>query len=757
MLRHLSISVLLAIATAAVYWDAPRFEFVNYDDGLYASENSHIRDGLTAETIRWSFSTGLTGNWIPLTWLSLALDTQLFGTDAWGYHLTNVVLHAANAILLYAVLVAMTGYAWRSGFVAALFAVHPLHVESVAWISERKDVLSTFFGFIAMLAYVKYAREPFRGQPGRKWLLLSLLAFVASLLAKPMLVTLPFLLLILDFWPLQRLKSESQQEPEHDVVAMSQRSFPRMELKALVAEKIPFLVLTVICTLIAAAAQERSGAIASSDDRPLSERTLNAAVSYVDYLRKTVWPDDLAAFYPYPKRGTDRRAAGIAAVVLLAATAVAIWQVHARPYLLMGWLWYLGTLVPVIGLVPLGLQRMADRYTYFPLIGPFLAVVWLLASFTAKPIWQRFVLPALGTASVIAFGVSAHWYASFWHDSVTLFMRAVSVTDENAMAYNLLGQALRDRGDLERARDALSEAIAIQPNFTLAYYNLAQTQIKARNIDGAAGSLQRAIELDPDFFIARIDLGDLERERHNDVVAVEQYRAALKTAPQDVRANVNLANLLLAQGQIDEAIALYRTALKTDPDHSVAHSSLGSALFQQGKSDEAISHFRAAVKVAPESVSAHLNLGIALRGVQQTDEAISEFEAALRLDPENQSAKNGMAESLADAGAVAAGNGQLEVAAAKFNQALELNPKLVPARFNLVRVYRLQNRLVDAERELRLLIEQQPELAAAHHELGRLLLDRNQRDAAIKALEEAERLKPGDTAIQRDLARARMQ
>src|SRR5580692_11033798 len=445
--RNLMLVVLLIAATLAVYAQVRGFDFVIVDDALYVGDNEHVRDGLRFENLGWAFTTFHDGNWFPLTWISLMVDASAYGMWPGGYHMTNLALHAANVLLVFATFARMTRQMLPSAAVAALFAVHPLHVQSVAWIAERKDVLSMLFGLGSLYAYIAYA------QTGKPWrLVLSVLFFLCSLCSKQTFVTLPCVFLLLDVWPMRRWSfagnnslsaavdaSDRQQtaQPNHPPESPRARG-----IAALVIEKLPFFVLSAAFCVLATIAQTRGGAVLSFTVIPLGTRILNALVVYRLYIQKAFLPFGLVAFYPHPGSRLGLGDVAISAVFLLCVTVLAVVQVRRRPYLLVGWLWYLGTLVPMIGLVQLSGQQMADRYTYFPLLGCYLAVVWFVASLAVPLNLPKFALPAVTAAVVVAYGSVAVVQASHWRDSVSLFQHAVAVGEKNPYSLTTLGWAL---------------------------------------------------------------------------------------------------------------------------------------------------------------------------------------------------------------------------------------------------------------------------------------------------------------------------
>jgi len=563
----------LVALTFAAYGGVPELGFV-FDDRSYVVMNPHVTGGLTAANVSWAWTTGHVSNWHPLTWMSLMLDAQLFGPGPRGFHLTNLVLHAANVLLLVSLLVRMTGTWWKSVLVSALFAVHPQHVESVAWVAERKDVLSTFFGLLALGAYVRYAESSDREQRGGAWYALSLLAFAASLASKQMLVTLPFLLLLLDVWPLDRA---------------------RVKLRLL--EKLPFLALSVAASWVVLFVQRVGGATAMLEPQALTVRVANAAIAYGMYLLRAVWPTKLAALYPHPGDDVSFLAAGAAMAVLAAVTAVVLVARKARPYLAVGWFWYLGTLVPVIGLVQIGVQQRADRYTYVPLIGVYVAVVWGLGAFVSRR--GRGVALAMSVVVLSVLTVVARRQVEVWHDDATLFRHALRVTENNALAHNNLGAELLDRGQVREAEEHLHAALALDPGHVEANYNLGNALL-ARGLDREAEAGYRAaLQLDPNHVQSRANLGLVLVQQERFAEGIHELRAAVRLAPDDPKALTTLANSLARVGKLGEAYTYYDTALALDPAAATIHFNYGNALLRGGHNVEALARFEEAVRLDP--------------------------------------------------------------------------------------------------------------------------------------------------------------
>jgi tetratricopeptide (TPR) repeat protein len=619
-------AALLAVATVAVYAPVRDHEFVNYDDTLYVTDNPQVQRGLTAEGLRYALGTDVAGNWHPLTVLSHMLDCETFGLNAGGHHLTSLVLHVVDAEVLLLVLAAMTGALWPSAWVAALFALHPLHVESVAYVAQRKDVLSTLFFLLTIGAYARYA-----ARPGVRRYTAVVICFALGLAAKPMLVTSPFVLLLLDLWPLRR----------------------RSAFTRLVVEKLPLLALSAADSAVTMAFQVRSGAVGSLGAYPLPMRVANALTSAVDYLGQTLWPARLACFYPYPASIPPWRTAG-AALLLLAVTALVLRGARRAPYLLVGWLWYLGTLVPVIGIVQVGLQARADRYTYVPLIGIFIMAAWGTCDLARRADGAAVgrALAALGVLSVAACAVVSRVQIGYWHDSATLFTHAIAVTDGNFLAHNNLGLTRQRAGDLDGAEAELREALRLAPDYVDARFNLGITLARQGRLDAAAAEYAEVLRRAPRHAGALASLGDVRRQHGDLAGAVADLRHALALDQDVVEAHVNLGAALRAQGDLAGAAAEYAAALRLAPAHPEAHNNLGNVLAQQGRLDEAARHYEAALAARPDLADAHYNLGNVRAARGDLAGAIAEFSAALALRPDyaDAAAHRARAQALLDQG-----------------------------------------------------------------------------------------------------------
>jgi len=613
---YLLVCALLILSVLAVYWPVTNYEFVKYDDDTYVTNNRYVNTGLSWQNIHWAFAKGYAGDWHPVTYLSHMLDFQLFGANAGAHHLTNVLFHIANTLLLFGILKRMTGALWASAFVAAIFALHPLHVESVAWVAERKDVLSTLFWLLTMWAYVRYCENPKATR-----YLLTLLFFVLGLMAKPMLVTLPFVLLLLDYWPLGRFAFDKW------------GSGGRKTILHLLIEKVPFFGFSAVASVVTFLVERSGGSMHTIEAFDLKSRVGNAIVSYVTYIGKMIWPSRLGVLYPHPGDNLSIAIVVVCGLILLGISFCFIYLGRRQKYLTVGWLWYIGTLIPVIGLVQVGVQARADRYTYIPLTGLFIIVAWGVRELVKKWHYRRIMLAVLAIAVLSAVVVSTSLQLRYWKNSFTLFEHTLDVTTSNFPIHSNYANVLSDLGKFEQAIEQFKKSLKLRPNSAQVHNNLGNTLRKLGRIDEAIEHYNKAIELKPDFSDAHYNLAIALAEKGKIDEAIGEYREALKLEPANADAMSNLGVLLAQQNKFDQAIACYRKAIELEPNLIVAHGRLGLALVQLGKFDEAIKEFRIVLKARPDDVEMHCNLGILLEQQGKTAEAIVEYRLALQIDP----------------------------------------------------------------------------------------------------------------------------
>jgi tetratricopeptide (TPR) repeat protein len=625
----------LVVATLTVYWPVLNHEFVKYDDDKYVTDNPNVKRGITRESVVWAFTSPHFHMWHPLTSLSHLLDCQLFGLNPTGHHLTNLLLHTASTLLLFGILKRMTKAFWPCLFVALVFAVHPLNVESVAWVAERKNVLSALFWILTIAAYIRYTERS-----GLVRFLLLVLVFALATLTKPMVVTLPFALLLLDYWPLgrlqwpRRIEQEDSPEPQAGKEDVQGTSIWRLLL-----EKIPLFLLTIGLSAVTYIAQQKGGVMSDLGNVPLKYRAANALVSYITYIRKMVWPARLAVFYPHPFDKLPLWQVIISALLLLTITVAVIFLARRRKYLAVGWFWYMGTLVPVIGLVQVGAQAMADRYVYLPFIGLFTLIAWGLSDVLANWRYQKITLGASALIVLLTLSVCTRLQLRHWRNNRALFEHALNVTGDNFVMSNNYANILKNEGQVEQAVDHFNAALRIRPNSPEVHNNLANALSQLDRIDDAIKHYKKALQLKPDFAQAHYNLAVLLAKQERTDEAIASYRQALRYRPQDVDTLSNLGFALAQKGDYDEAIMCYNKALELEPDNVIAHGRLGLALAAVNKLDEAIEQFRIVLEASPDDVEMYCNMGILLDRQGKTDEAIKAYQRALQVNPDYTKAK----------------------------------------------------------------------------------------------------------------------
>ena len=745
----------LALAILAVYWPVTRCSFLNYDDPLYVTDNPDVRGGLSWSGLRWAFTTHVAQFWHPITWLSHMLDCQLYGLVPWGHHLTNLLLHLGNTLLLFAVLRRMTGAIGPSATVAALFGLHPLHVESVAWVAERKDVLSTCFGLLTLWAYARYVtsdrcrvtgaggkseilprggtkseripkpearvtRSGGEGPAGANdrlrtedhgplttdyglrttgyasrftfhvspFYLLALLFFALGLMSKPMLVTMPFVLLLVDYWPLRRLEIKNQKSKIKNRVP-------------LLWEKLPFFALSAAASLAAFAAQKSGGSVLSLAQLPLWARVSNALVSYIRYLRKMIWPSDLAAYYPHPGSWPWWSVLG-ACLFLLGVTLLAVSQPRKPSgWLVVGWLWYLGTLVPVIGLVQVGTHALADRYSYLPSVGLFIIAAFGLNDLANRLRYSQLVNTALATVGLASCVVVTRLQLNHWQTSEALFRHAIAVTKRNHVAHNNLGAALAAQGKLDLALAQYAQALLYRPEFPEALNNLGRALLQQGRLAEAEAALRKLILIAPHYAEAYYSLGTMLQRQGQSEAAINAFGRALELDPRLAGAHNALGCLLVVEGKLDKAVAHFREALRCEPDDILALNNLGTTLTDQGRPTEAVPLLRQAIRLKPAYAEAHYNLANAWFALKRMPEAASEYESALRLDPKN-----------------------------------------ALAHYKLGHVFYTSKQDDAAAQQYRLALAASPDHAESHYQLAVVLAAHEQAPEAIAHFRQAVRLKP---------------
>jgi len=683
--------VFLAVIVWIAFGRALNHGFVGYDDQSYVLRNPRVTNGLTLDGIQWAFTHVHVTNWHPLTTISHMLDCQLYGLQPWGHHLTNILLHAAAAILLFFALRELTasghavagigdaaqdqqsrlqrGSLWASVFVAALFAVHPLRVESVAWVSERKDVLSGVFFMLTLWAYARYARSD---GPSLFRYLIVVVLFALGLMCKPTLVTLPFVLLLLDYWPLGRVRPSSSSGRGETASRWKRRN----TLSWLVIEKVPLFVLSAASCVATLLAQKQ--ALDMSIKAPIEERLGNALISYDAYVGQMIWPARLTVLYPYPE-GHLEVSHVILALLLLLMISVAffLWR-KKYPFLLIGWLWYLGMLIPMIGIIQVGSQVRADRYTYLPQIGLYLLVAW--GGMELFHLWRRSreVLAAAAVLVVMALTTRSYLQTSCWRDTETLWKHAIASTSNNYIAHTNLAQTLTHSGRFAEAIAECQEALKIKPDFAAAHNNLGVALLRNKQSgDGALGhdgavdeaieQYRKALQINPDFTQAHKNLGIVFLRKGQMDEAIAQFQKTLELEPNDAQAEFSLGSAFLQRREVDEAIAHYQKAVEIRPDYAEARNYLGNAFVAEGKYSEAIANYAAAVRIRPNYSEAHHNMGCVLATIGKNDEALEQFNEALRLNGNDAQAHFAL-------GSLLRQMGRREEAVAHLTEALRLKP-----------------------------------------------------------------------------------
>jgi tetratricopeptide (TPR) repeat protein len=684
---RLLICFFLVLTILLAFWQVRHNQFINLDDNLYVTDNPHVKKGLSLRGVVWAFKTIYAGHWHPVTWLSHMLDYDLYELNPGGHHITNLLFHVANTVLLFLLFQRMTGAALRSGFVAALFALHPLHAESVAWVAERKDVLCAFFWILAMYAYVRYVERP-----GLNRYLLVALCFVSALMSKPMAVTLPFVLLLLDYWPLGRINPS--------VSKSTYTGHQNIPIFHLVLEKMPLFFLTAAMSLFTLIAHSKGGTVASFERLPLDIRIGNALLSYVKYIAKMIWPARLAVLYPYPMTLPLWEVAGATLVLAIIASLVILAR-RRYPYCLVGWLWYLGSFVPVIGLVQAGTQAMADRFTYIPLIGLFVIVTWGVPDILRGWRYRGVALLACGGLVLSILVVTTISQVKHWKNSITLFHHTLNITVNNSIIHNNLGVTLVRQGKDEEAAFHYRKALEIKPLYADAHHNLGALLTRQGKDEEAMAHFLQTLRIKPDM-----------AETHND-----------------------LGVLLNKQGKSQEAIAHFVEALRINPDYGEVHFNLGTALLHQGNNQVAISHFSEALRISPKDAKLHNSMGVALGNVGKIEEAIAHYTQALQIDP-------GYADAHCNLGSLLARQGKYEEAKAHYHEALRINPRDPEVHYAIGIILGRQRKDQEALFHFTEAVRIIPDYAEAHLAMGMLYLMVGKKDLALKEYKILKKINP---------------
>jgi len=767
----LAICLFLAASAIIAFWQVSQCDFTNYDDPSYVTENIHIRHGITIQAIRWAFTTGYAANWHPVTWMSHMLDIQLFGLKPRWHHLTNLLFHIANTLLLFILFHRMTKAPWKSAFVAALFALHPLHVESVAWVSERKDVLSTFFWMLTIAAYIHYVehgtedgrqRSEDRGRRTEGGISFSdirppssvlrylavLILFSLGLMAKPMLVTLPFVLLLLDYWPLQRFdpkksgleistevtkpvsankrkgKSSGNHTtgsgPGRDVQAIFKEERPAVHkyqwalVRPLILEKIPLLALATLSCIVTYFFQKKAGAVGSFEVLPPGVRIANVFVSYIIYIGKTIWPSNLAIFYPHP--GLLPLWQVLGAVVFFGVVTFAVIRTAKRfPYLAVGWLWFAGTLVPVIGIVQVGGQAMADRYTYIPLIGLFIMAAWGIPELLKK--WQPTHPPrkeaffALAASILTCFLIVTWIQVGYWRNSIALYDHSLKVTNPTDIILFNRGSAHDELGNHRQAISDYDRAIEINPKYADAYYNRGVAYAELGNHRQAISDYDRAIEINPKYADAYYNRGVAYANIGNHRQAISDYARAIEINPKYADAYYNRGAAYAKLGDLRKAISDYDSAIGIKPEHARAYNNRGVAYGALGNHRQAISDYDRAIEIKPKYADAYNNRGAAYADIGNHRQAISDYDRAIEIKPE-------YADAYYNRGLAYGRLGNHRQAISDYDRAIEINPKYADAYSNRGAAYGILGNYRQAISDYDRAIEINPEHAQAFNNRG---------------------------------------
>ncbi len=714
MNRKTAIIIFIIILNGALFFQITNHDFIDLDDDIYIFQNPYIRDGLTLKSISWAFTTDYANFRHPLTWLSHLLDFQLFGANPAGHHVTSLILHTANAVLIFILLNMMTGAVFKSAVVSLLFSVHPLHVETVAWVSDRKDLLCLFFGVMSVISYLLYVRNP-----DKKRYLPIIFLFVLSLMSKPMLVTLPLLLLLLDYWPLERFSNISG----------------RTMIFPLIKEKIPLLLLSILFGIIAYTAQSSGDAIGSLESYPLIVRVNNALLSYSIFIQKTFWPLDTAIYYPHPGKNISLIGLMCAVALLAFISFIVISLRRKAPYFLTGWVWYIVTLIPVIGIVQVGSHGMADRYTYFPLTGLFIIMVWGYHDLIKKHYRYSILLNSISCIWIVFLIVCTLFYLNVWQNSTLLFEHTLKVTNGNYFIHNNLGATYAKQGKPDPAFSHYRASLEIKPDNAKTHHNMGTLLSDTGDMEGGLRHLMEAVRLRPDYPEPYNNIGIILASQGRTKEAISHYNKALALKNDQPVAHNNLGLALSDIGEHDAAMSHLHEALRIDPGYYKAYNSVASLLIDQGKADDAIHYLEKALKKEPKYAEAHNNMGIALTKKGDYITAVFHFKEAVRLAPDNGQIHKNL-------GITLAGVGMADEAVLHLKRAAALGPEDWSAHLMTGNVLAMLNKHDEAANFFASSLEIKPHNADAHYNLGIALAALGRNEDAVNHLKEALRIRP---------------
>ena len=724
--KHISfIAAILILITAAAYENVRNHEFINFDDDIYITDNQIVTEGLTLKGITWALGFNERGYWQPLTWLSHMLDCEIYGLKPGGHHLTNFMIHLINTLLLFWTLYRMTGRVYRSALVAAFFALHPLNIESVAWIAERKNLLSTFFWMLCLLSYKRYAENP---KPDRY--MLTLILFVLGLMVKPMLVTLPFVLLLLDFWPLKRLKFGQLQEYSHEEPRGQARKMQSNDVSKLIVEKIPFFVFALGSVWLSIASTQHINNMIALNTVPMTLRIGNALVSYVSYIGKMIWPFKLAVYYPHPESIPLWQVTG-AGLLLAAATGLFLFLINRKPYLAVGWFWYLGTLVPVIGIVQGGVwPEMADRWAYVPLIGLFVLIAWVVPDSLKKWQFAKPMMAITAIAVIVSLFFITKSQLQHWKNSKTLFEHALKVTTENTVAHNNLGNALLQESKIEKALEHFRAALRIEPKHAGANNNVGNALMKLGRVEEAIDHYLESIKIDPLTPEIHNNLAIALNEQERKEESILHLREALRLKPNYADAYNNLGAVYRKKGQIQKAAKCYLEAIRLRPDISQPYNNLGLLLQHEGKLKEAIYYFRHALNKNPDFVAAENNLKSARAALEDFNEAVAQIQSQINRSPED-------AELYLKLGDLYKEHVELDDALKQYQKALLIRPEFLPVLNKLAIVHAMKGEYDKAIDLLEQLLKRQPDNTEVYYFIAGIYARNNKVDDSIAWLKKA--------------------